>query len=150
MPAIAIGANDFAGTGLYSSEYIVGSYGINRTDIHFGLGWGQLNNPKIASKILLYIYMMDLETEKLITNFMSFYPGRYFSGDGVSPLFGISHAINDDLLFKLEYDNTSSSERIEYPEPKENFSYGFEYNFRDNFIIDFQREGQFHFNKICL
>ena len=30
FPAVAIGLNDFAGTGLYSSEYIVGSYGINR------------------------------------------------------------------------------------------------------------------------
>jgi hypothetical protein len=38
-PAIAIGINDIAGTGLYSSEYIVGSYGINKTDFHFGLGW---------------------------------------------------------------------------------------------------------------
>ena len=28
LPAIAVGFNDFAGTGYYSSEYIVGSYGI--------------------------------------------------------------------------------------------------------------------------
>ena len=38
FPAVAIGLNDFAGTGIYSSEYIVGSYGINRTDFHFGIG----------------------------------------------------------------------------------------------------------------
>ena len=30
-PSLAIGINDIAGTGLYSSEYIVGSYGINKT-----------------------------------------------------------------------------------------------------------------------
>ena len=41
-PAIAVGINDIAGTGYYSSEYIVGSYGINRTDFHFGIGWGLL------------------------------------------------------------------------------------------------------------
>lgn len=142
LPAIAIGANDFAGTGLYSSEYIVGSYGINRTDIHFGLGWGQLNNPKNSFKnpfIYLYDGFRDREANNKFQG-GQFHPGRYFSGDGVSPLFGISHAINDDLLFKLEYDNTSSSERIEYPEPKENFSYGFEYNFRDNFIIGLSSE----------
>ena len=46
FPAIAIGINDIAGTGYYSSEYIVGSYGINKTDFHFGLGWGQLNGAK--------------------------------------------------------------------------------------------------------
>ena len=33
-PAIAIGINDFAGTGLYSSEYIVGSYGIRNLDLY--------------------------------------------------------------------------------------------------------------------
>ena len=32
FPAIAIGLNDIAGTGFYSSEYIVGSYGINNID----------------------------------------------------------------------------------------------------------------------
>ena len=34
FPAIAIGINDIAGTGLYGSEYLVGSYGINNLDIH--------------------------------------------------------------------------------------------------------------------
>ena len=43
LPAIAIGLNDFAGTGYYSSEYLVSSYGIGNLDMHFGLGWGQLN-----------------------------------------------------------------------------------------------------------
>ena len=42
LPAIAVGLNDIGGTGLYSSEYIVGSYGINKLDMHFGLGWGYL------------------------------------------------------------------------------------------------------------
>ena len=40
-PAIAIGLNDFAGTGFYSSEYIVSSYGVGDIDLHFGLGWDQ-------------------------------------------------------------------------------------------------------------
>ena len=71
----------------YSSEYIVGSYGINRTDIHFGLGWGQLNNPKIASKILLYIYMMDLEQE-LITNFK-----------GASFILAVTSRVTEYLLY---------------------------------------------------
>jgi Bacterial putative lipoprotein (DUF940). len=52
-PSIAIGINDMAGTGFYSSEYIVGSYGINNTDFHFGLGWGQLDGSKDNFKIPL-------------------------------------------------------------------------------------------------
>ena len=37
-PSIAIGINDIAGTGLFSSEYIVASYGIEKFDFHFGVG----------------------------------------------------------------------------------------------------------------
>jgi hypothetical protein len=51
LPAIAVGLNDFAGTGFYSSEYIVSSYGVKNIDFHFGLGWGQLNGDEIL-KIL--------------------------------------------------------------------------------------------------
>ena len=43
LPAVAMGLNDFAGTGFYSSEYIVTSYGIKNIDFHFGVGWGQLS-----------------------------------------------------------------------------------------------------------
>jgi Bacterial putative lipoprotein (DUF940). len=52
FPAIAIGINDIAGTGYYSSEYIVASYGINKTDFHFGLGWGKGNGSKENLKTL--------------------------------------------------------------------------------------------------
>ena len=40
LPAVAVGINDIAGTGLYGSEYIVASYGIRNFDMHFGIGWG--------------------------------------------------------------------------------------------------------------
>ena len=50
FPAIAIGINDIGGTGLYGSEYIVGSYGINKVDLHFGLGWGTLNGADNSFK----------------------------------------------------------------------------------------------------
>ena len=51
LPAVAIGANDIAGTGFYSSEYIVASYGIGNLDMHFGLGWGNLNGSNITLRI---------------------------------------------------------------------------------------------------
>ena len=48
LPAIAVGINDLAGTGLYGSEYVVGSYGINNFDFHFGLGWGAYNGSEYS------------------------------------------------------------------------------------------------------
>ena len=65
MASFAIGINDIAGTGFYSSEYIVASYGINRTDFHFGIGWGALDNQKRISIIHLVIFMMDSIKDQL-------------------------------------------------------------------------------------
>ncbi len=141
-PAIAVGVNDIAGTGFYSSEYIVGSYGINRTDFHFGIGWGALNGSNNGFKNPLgYLYEgfnnRPMNTEG---NGGQFQPGRYFSGKTASPFFGLSHAVNESLLFKLEYDTTLTPGRLGYELPKEDFSYGIEYTFRNNFTIGISNE----------
>ena len=141
-PAIAVGINDIAGTGFYSSEYIVGSYGINRTDFHFGIGWGALNGSDESFKNpLVYLYDgFNNRPSKTEDKGGQFQPGRYFSGKTASPFFGISHAVNKNLLFKLEYDSTLTPGRIGYELPKENFSYGIEYTFRNNFTIGILNE----------
>ena len=119
FPAIAIGINDIAGTGYYSSEYIVGSYGINKTDFHFGLGWGQLNGAKEnfrnpLGKINNSFYERPNNLEESGGQFQ---PSRYFSGETVSPFLGISHAINEKFLLKLEYDSTVIPGKIGYKAP---------------------------------
>jgi len=141
-PSIAIGINDIAGTGLYSSEYIVGSYGINRTDFHFGFGWGALNGSKSAFKNPLgYLYDgFRTRPEDFEDKGGQFQPGRYFSGKTASPFFGFSHSINKYLLLKFEYDTTLSPGLIGYEKPKKDFSFGLEYNLSDNFTIGFSSE----------
>ena len=141
-PAIAVGINDIAGTGFYSSEYIVGSYGINRTDMHFGIGWGQMNGSSNSFKNPLgYLYdgfnnrPTDFEDKG-----GQFQPGRYFSGKSASPFFGLSHSVNENLIFKFEYDTTLTPGLIGYELPKEHFSYAFEYNFSDRFTIGIANE----------
>ena len=141
-PAIAVGINDIAGTGYYSSEYIVASYGINRMDFHFGVGWGTLNGSSNSFKNPLgYLYdgfnNRPLGTEDKGGQFQ---PGRYFSGKTASPFFGLSHSVNSNLLFKLEYDITQTPGKLGYELPKEDLSYGVEYTFRDNFTIGFSSE----------
>ena len=42
LPAIAIGARDMAGTGMFSAEYIVGSKRLGNIDFTMGLGWGAI------------------------------------------------------------------------------------------------------------
>ncbi len=136
-PAIAIGINDIAGTGYYSSEYIVGSYGINKTDFHFGLGWGQLNGSKEnftnpLGKLNNSFYERPRELEDRGGQFQ---PSRYFSGKTVSPFFGVTHAINEQFLLKLEYDTTVTPGKVGYKEAAQDFSFGFDFNLTKNFTI---------------
>ncbi|WP_270938319.1 YjbH domain-containing protein [Falsiroseomonas oryzae] len=54
LPAVAIGLQDFIGTGIYSGEYVVASKRFGPLDATLGLGWGRLStyddmrNPLIA------------------------------------------------------------------------------------------------------
>ena len=41
IPNIALGLDDFAGTGLFAREYIVSTYHLKNTKISLGLGWGK-------------------------------------------------------------------------------------------------------------
>jgi hypothetical protein len=137
FPAVAIGLNDFAGTGLYSSEYIVGSYGINRTDFHFGIGFGLLNGSDLRFKNP-FGYLSDKFYDRP-SGFKdkggSFQPSRYFSGETASPFFGVSHALNNNLLLKAEYDSSVRPGIVPFRIPENDFSFGIDYLITDSFSI---------------
>ncbi len=141
-PAIAIGINDIGGTGYYSSEYIVASYGKNKTDFHFGLGWGLLNGSKNSFKNPLgkindsfYTRSSDMEDQG-----GQFDPSRYFSGETVSPFYGLTHALNERFLIKLEYDTTVTPGKLGFKEAKQEFSLGLDFNITKNFSIGISSE----------
>ena len=136
-PAIAVGINDIAGTGLYSSEYIVASYGVNKTDFHFGLAWGQLDGSKNnfknpLGKIDESFYERPQNTAGKGGKFQ---PSRYFSGETASPFLGVTHAFNEKYLFKLEYDTTSTPGEVGYEIAEQDFSFGIDFNITKNFTV---------------
>ncbi|MBT0957802.1 YjbH domain-containing protein [Alphaproteobacteria bacterium KMM 3653] len=95
-PAVAFGLRDFAGTGLWSSEYVVATKTINpKITVTAGLGWGRLgSNGTIAT-------FGDRTNEYVPTGgTVSF--GKYFQGD-VAPFAGISYQPNKRLTLKAEY-----------------------------------------------
>ena len=146
FPAIAVGINDIAGTGFYSSEYIVGSYGIGNTDFHFGLGWGSLNNLKNDFKNP-FSYINDNFNFRPESDSITFEDqggqfqlDRYFSGRTASPFLGLTHVINKNLILKLEYDSTLTPGLIGYQIPKEDISYGLDYILNDRFTIGISSE----------
>ena len=128
---------DFAGTGIYSSEYIVGSYGINRTDFHFGIGYGLLNGSDLSFKNPLSIISERFNDRPTDTEGLggSFQPSRYFSGETASPFFGVSHALNNKLLLRAEYDSSVRPGLVPFRTPKDDFSFGIDYLITDNFSI---------------
>ena len=138
LPAVAIGLMDFAGTGRYSSEYIVSSYGIGNFDMHLGLGFGKLAGSSKQIKNP-FGYLSD-----------SFYtrpgggtslggalnPNTYFSGSKAAPFYGLSYSLNNKILIKFEKDTIDdTSGAVPYPERENDFSVGLDYSFNNNFTI---------------
>ena len=142
FPAVAIGVMDIAGTGLYSSEYIITSYGINNIDMHFGLGWGTLNGSKDAIENPLGYLSDNFKNRPTETEGQGgqFQPSRYFSGQTASPFYGVSYALNDRTLFKIEKDTTLTTDTLNYKKAKSNYSVGIDYVLNENFVVGFSVE----------
>ena len=144
LPAVAIGLMDFAGTGIYSSEYIVSSYGIGKIDMHLGLGWGllsgsskQINNPLGKLRESFYDRSGGYSGEGGQLNL-----SKYFSGENAAPFYGISYSLNDKTLIKFEKDTILDIEgaSLLYPERKSDFSFGIDYTINDNFSVGISHE----------
>ncbi|MBD74556.1 MAG: hypothetical protein CMM96_03585 [Rickettsiales bacterium] len=143
LPAIAIGLMDFAGTGIYSSEYIVSSYGIGNLDMHLGLGWGQLggtnktiSNPLGSIKESFYDRQGGYSGEGGQLNL-----GKYFSGEEAAPFYGVSYKYGDKLLFQFEKDTTQMFDAsLLYPERESDYTFGLKYSITDSFTIGLSHE----------
>lgn len=142
FPALAVGINDIAGTGLYSSEYFVGSYGRDKVDFHFGIAWGTLNGAD--QKIKNPLIRINNAFKNRPTNYKGsggqFQTSRYFSSEEVSPFFGVSYSLNKKILLKLEKDTTFTNEFIEYQRPESDYSFGIDYSLNENFVLGFSYE----------
>ena len=127
-PALAVGLNDIGGTGIYSSEYLVGSYGIGGLDFHLGLGWGVLSGGSLSQS-------------NFLTNFDSSFSVRganirkggelntdsFFSGENIGIFGGFSYLATKDILFLYEYDSSDFSNTIGFPDHSSNHSFGLEF-----------------------
>lgn len=139
LPAIAIGLYDFAGTGLYSSEYVVGSYGINNIDLHFGIGWGQLDGSKRKLNNPLGYISDRFKTRSVDTGSGgNFDLKKYFTSKTVSPFFGISYSFNNKTIIKFEKDTIDTNDphpELVYENRRSDYSYGIDYSINSNFVI---------------
>ena len=109
LPQIALGIKDIAGTGYFSSEYIVGSKKIQNLDFTLGVGWGLLGGSGNIGNPLSNIHeSFGNIRENNAAEGGTFNFNSWFSGDRASIFGGVEYYLNKyGLVFKLEYDTTN-------------------------------------------
>ena len=107
-PAIAIGLNDFAGTGLMTREYITSTFSRTSTKYTIGIGWGAFSSDGGFSNPLGFLHD-SFKKRKSVSS--SYDLGGNFSSDlwfrGEAAIFGgfeWSVPRGNGLKFKVEYD----------------------------------------------
>ncbi|NRP40079.1 hypothetical protein XMM3392_000443 [Aliiroseovarius sp. xm-m-339-2] len=98
LPAVSIGLNDFIGTGLYSSEYVVAtkSFMDDRLRVTGGVGWGRLAGRNTIGSLFGDRPPLDFGLGGNLSS------NQWFRGE-MSPFGGVSYKVNDKLTFKAEY-----------------------------------------------
>ena len=126
-PSIALGVRDIAGTGVFSSEYIVLSKYLGNLDFTFGLGWGNLsNNGKYSNplgKVKSSMYargVMDSSTQGGEVSYDSF-----FTGD-MGIFGGVEYFLPNMRGARLKLEYSGIDYRQEGFPTKDSFSFAFE------------------------
>ena len=106
-PEVAVGWRDLAGTGLFSSEYVVASKRFGRFDVSTGLAWGNMgargniSNP--MSRLLGSRYDARVNNQGEGGNFSA---GSWFRGNPAL-MGGIEYQSPWNLVFKAEWDGNN-------------------------------------------
>ena len=118
IPEVAVGWNDLAGTGRFSSEYISATKRIKNADITIGYGWGALGQDQNVKNPFI----------SLDENFRSrndnagggggqFNTNTWFSGEKIAIYTGIEYYVQRyGFIVKVEYD--TSNPDLGYSGPK--------------------------------
>ena len=113
MPAVAVGIQDFMGTGLLSGEYVVATKGITDSiDVSAGLGWGRFGSRNGFTNPFGSLDSsfntrpaLDFGVGGEISG------GQFFRGDAA--LFGgIDYRYSEKLSFQLEYSSDAYAREV--------------------------------------
>ncbi|RJK97402.1 YjbH domain-containing protein, partial [Paracoccus aestuarii] len=127
-PAVAVGLQDFLGTGVYSGEYVVATRNVTPTvRASLGLGWGVLaGRPRVINS-------GDQGGTPNVD--------QWFSG-GARPFGSVSWQVNDRLNLVAEYSNdiyrarySDGSEFQQGSEPSSRLNFGANYHVGRNYEV---------------
>lgn len=116
-PAIAIGLQDFIGTGLFAGEYLVANKKVGDFDFSLGLGWGHVGNRGGFPNPMKIFGSRFRER----TNASGFGGnaniGSYFSGQDISFFGGVEYLSPiKGLTFKLEFNGAKLTSDLDVQE----------------------------------
>ena len=152
LPRLALGLDDFAGTGQFSKEYIAATYNFNHIKLTSGIGWGKFvsdngfTNPLSILKDSFKNRIVQSSNYGIGGNLSS---DQWFRGEAT--LFGgaqINFPYINGLSFKIESNpfdyfvfgccgDGLSQESFEARKKKSDFNYGLSYKYKDFGNIDF-------------
>ena len=140
FPQIALGVRDLGGTGLFTSEYIVGSKRISNIDFSIGMGWGVLSNSDLKNPLG---YINERFYERQSRNLEKTSKGgeanfnTLFTGD-TSLFAGLEIFLpkSKGTRFKIEYDTTNYDEEGRKPVFQDSkINYGFVKPITNNLFV---------------
>ena len=145
LPAISLGLRDIAGTGEFSSEYVVTSKRLGSLDLSLGIGWGILGTANNISNPLNTFHDSFLSRSDSSGQGGAFSFKNWFSGNAA--LFGgFEYDLpKRGLRLKVEYDTSNPDDRNVVDNVKSRFNFGLNYAFSQNlsFSSSFERGSQF-------
>ena len=104
MPEIALGLQDFIGTGVYSAEYVVASKRFGPLDLSMGMGWGRLASRPAFENPFCAIYATFCTRPSETGTGGSFLATDWFRGQYVGIFGGFEYTTPiPDLTLKVEY-----------------------------------------------
>ncbi len=125
-PQIAVGFRDIAGTGLFSSEFIVASKNLSKgLDLTMGVGWGNLTGQLIKNPLLEISDRFETRSSTLGLG-GEFNIDDYFSGPA-GYFFGLEYYVPKfrGMRIKFEYDGTNYKTEGGIPiSQNSNFNFG--------------------------
>ena len=124
IPEISVGLRDLAGTGVFSSEFIVGSKRINNLDVTLGVGWGIMSNNSIGNPLAQISDSLASRTNLSGTKGGEFNTGYFFRGN--AGIFGGVELVLPNMILrvKVEYDG-NDYEQEGFPLGRSSFNLAF-------------------------
>lgn len=113
-PALAVGLRDFAGTGVYSGEYVVATKTVaDRWSITGGVGWGRLaGRGAFENPLAVFGDRFKTRPDSGFEQTGQLNTGTYFRGDAA--IFGgVKYRVSDRLVLLAEYSSDTYPEEAE-------------------------------------